>query len=155
MLHGLVGRLGAPDVHFPGHVSNEELVAYYDVADLFLCASEHEGFCVPLIEAFHMRVPVVALRRHRGARDDGRRRRALRGPRSRHTSRRSSTPCWPMPGCTSSIIASQDAALARLAASDFGGTLLRFVEQALAAPRHGGGRGRRSTSGTSLRATSG
>jgi L-malate glycosyltransferase len=32
----------------------------YDVADLFLCASEHEGFCVPLIEAFHKRVPVLA-----------------------------------------------------------------------------------------------
>ena len=40
-------RLGTPDVHFLGHVSNEELTALYDVADLFLCASEHEGFCVP------------------------------------------------------------------------------------------------------------
>ena len=53
-------RIGAHDVHFLGHVSNEELAAYYEVADLFLCASEHEGFCVPLIEAFHKRVPVVA-----------------------------------------------------------------------------------------------
>ena len=60
MLHQLVATLGTPDVHFSGHVSNEELAAYYDVADLFLCASEHEGFCVPLVEAFHMRVPVVA-----------------------------------------------------------------------------------------------
>ena len=48
------------DVHFAGHVSNEELAAYYEVADLFLCASEHEGFCVPLVEAFYARVPVVA-----------------------------------------------------------------------------------------------
>ena len=39
---------------------NEELTALYDVADLFLCASEHEGFCVPLIEAFYKRVPVLA-----------------------------------------------------------------------------------------------
>ena len=60
MVQSVAARLGTPDVHFPGHVSNEELVAYYDVADLFLCASEHEGFCVPLIEAFHMGVPVVA-----------------------------------------------------------------------------------------------
>ncbi len=28
--------------------------------DLFLCASEHEGFCVPLMEAFHTRMPVIA-----------------------------------------------------------------------------------------------
>ena len=55
-----VARIGAADVHFLGHVSNEELTAYYELADVFLCASEHEGFCVPLIEAFHMGVPVVA-----------------------------------------------------------------------------------------------
>src|SRR5688500_9397865 len=60
MLHALIARLGTPDVHFLGHVSNEELSALYDVADLFLCASEHEGFCVPIIEAFHKRVPVLA-----------------------------------------------------------------------------------------------
>ena len=47
-------------VHFVGHVSDEELVAYYEVADLFLCASEHEGFCVPLVEAFYKQVPVLA-----------------------------------------------------------------------------------------------
>ena len=60
MLHALVARLGTPDVHFLGHVSNEELTALYDVADLFLCASEHEGFCVPLIESFYKQVPVLA-----------------------------------------------------------------------------------------------
>ena len=49
-----------PDVHLLGHVSNEELTAYYEMADVFLCASEHEGFCVPLVESFHMGVPVVA-----------------------------------------------------------------------------------------------
>ena len=47
-------------MHFIGHVSDEELVAYYEVADLFLCASEHEGFCVPLVEAFYKQVPVLA-----------------------------------------------------------------------------------------------
>ena len=60
MLQSLIARLGTPDVHFLGHVSNEELTALYDVADLFLCASEHEGFCVPIVEAFHKRVPVLA-----------------------------------------------------------------------------------------------
>ena len=41
-------------------MSDAELVAYYEVADLFLCASEHEGFCVPLVEAFYKQVPVLA-----------------------------------------------------------------------------------------------
>ena len=48
-------------MHLIGHVSNEELTALYDVADLFLSASEHEGFCVPLVEAFHKRIPVIAF----------------------------------------------------------------------------------------------
>jgi glycosyltransferase involved in cell wall biosynthesis len=56
----MAAELGLSHVHFAGHVSNEELVAYYEIADLFLCASEHEGFCVPLVEAFYKQVPVVA-----------------------------------------------------------------------------------------------
>ena len=60
LLQPLVARLGTPDVHFLGQVTNEELTALYDAADLFLCASEHEGFCVPIIEAFYKRVPVLA-----------------------------------------------------------------------------------------------
>ena len=47
-------------MHFVGHVSDEELVAFYEIADLFLCASEHEGFCVPIVEAFYKQVPVLA-----------------------------------------------------------------------------------------------
>ena len=60
-LYELIARLGTPDVHLVGHVSNEELTALYDVADLLLSASEHEGFCVPLVEAFHKGIPVVAF----------------------------------------------------------------------------------------------
>ena len=59
-LEALVARLGLTDVHFVGHVSKAELVALYQCADLFLCMSEHEGFGVPLIEAMHFGVPVVA-----------------------------------------------------------------------------------------------
>ena len=55
-----IAELELTHVHFAGHVSDEELVAYYDVADLFLCASEHEGFCVPLVEAFDRQIPVLA-----------------------------------------------------------------------------------------------
>ncbi len=60
MLQDFVAANGVSNVHFTGHVSNEELTAYYDLADVFLCASEHEGFCVPIVESFYKRVPVVA-----------------------------------------------------------------------------------------------
>ncbi len=59
-LHHLVATLDTSHVHFIGHVSDEELVAFYEIADLFLCASEHEGFCVPIVEAFYKQVPVLS-----------------------------------------------------------------------------------------------
>ena len=43
-----------------GGVSAAELAAYYRAADVFVVCSEHEGFCVPLLEAMHYRVPIVA-----------------------------------------------------------------------------------------------
>jgi glycosyltransferase involved in cell wall biosynthesis len=56
----LAARLGTPDVHFVGHVDFRELCTCYRVADLYLTMSEHEGFCVPLLEAMHFGVPIVA-----------------------------------------------------------------------------------------------
>jgi glycosyltransferase involved in cell wall biosynthesis len=47
-------------VDFAGSVSPGELTAYFLTADVFVSASEHEGFCVPLLEAMHHRVPIVA-----------------------------------------------------------------------------------------------
>lgn len=44
----------------PSPVSPEELAAYYRRADAFVTLSEHEGFCVPLIEAMAFGKPVVA-----------------------------------------------------------------------------------------------
>ena len=41
-------------------MSFPEILAYYRAADLFLCMSEHEGFCVPLVEAMFFGVPIVA-----------------------------------------------------------------------------------------------
>lgn len=52
-------RLGA-NVEFSGHVSQSELNAYYSIADAMLVTSQHEGFCVPILEAFYFGVPVVA-----------------------------------------------------------------------------------------------
>ena len=45
---------------FTGQISMEEMVAYYQTANMFLCMSDHEGFCVPLIEAMRYDVPIVA-----------------------------------------------------------------------------------------------
>ena len=53
-------KLGLSDVIFSGHVKFDELLAYYSVADVFLCMSEHEGFCVPLLESMYFDIPVIA-----------------------------------------------------------------------------------------------
>ena len=45
---------------FPGAVSDAELAAYYRWADVYVSLSEHEGFCVPLVEAMAADVPVLA-----------------------------------------------------------------------------------------------
>jgi glycosyltransferase involved in cell wall biosynthesis len=50
----------------PGAVSIESgltaaaLGDRYRAAHAFVCLSEHEGFCIPLLEAFHFGVPVIA-----------------------------------------------------------------------------------------------
>lgn len=41
-------------------VSDEDLNAYYKLADLYLSLSEHEGFGIPLIEALKYDIPVLA-----------------------------------------------------------------------------------------------
>ncbi|HET7489713.1 MAG TPA: glycosyltransferase [Acidimicrobiales bacterium] len=53
--------LGVGDaVRLLGSVSFEELVARYRAASVLVCLSEHEGYCVPLLEAMAAGVPVVA-----------------------------------------------------------------------------------------------
>jgi len=133
MLNGLVARLGTPDVHFLGHVSNEELTALYDIADLFLCASEHEGFCVPLIEAFHKQVPVMAYAATAvpATMDGGG---VLYDTKDPIEIARVMAAILDDGDVEDAIVAGQDAALARLRAKDFGGTLLRFVDQVRATP---------------------
>jgi len=48
------------DVIFTGHIPFNQILSYYRIADLFLCLSEHEGFCVPLVEAMWFHVPIIA-----------------------------------------------------------------------------------------------
>ncbi|HEY3384096.1 MAG TPA: glycosyltransferase family 4 protein [Vicinamibacterales bacterium] len=45
---------------FTGPVTDEDLAAYYRMASVYLSLSEHEGFCVPLLEAMAMDVPILA-----------------------------------------------------------------------------------------------
>jgi glycosyltransferase involved in cell wall biosynthesis len=59
-LQGLVKALELEDVIFTGHIPFKEILAYYHVADVFLCMSEHEGFCVPLVESMFFKIPIIA-----------------------------------------------------------------------------------------------
>lgn len=55
-----IEKLGVKNVTFTGHIPFSAMLAYYAGADLFLCMSDHEGFCVPLVEAMHFSLPIVA-----------------------------------------------------------------------------------------------
>tara|TARA_Y100000588_G_scaffold376821_1_gene455094 strand:- start:60 stop:1124 length:1065 start_codon:yes stop_codon:yes gene_type:complete len=61
-LRNLILRYDMPPDRFifTGEVSEVELLTYYQNAHAYLSLSEHEGFCVPLIEAMANDVPVVA-----------------------------------------------------------------------------------------------
>ena len=59
-LRGYVKDLELEDVLFTGHIKFDEILAYYRVSDVFLCMSEHEGFCVPLVEAMCFDLPIIA-----------------------------------------------------------------------------------------------
>lgn len=132
----MAAELRLSNVHFVGHVSEAELIAYYECADLFLCASEHEGFCVPIVEAFHKQVPVLAYA-------------ATAVPATMDGAGVLYEDKYPGhvaalidaimsdPDLQDTIVERQLAAVARLQARDFGGTLLRFVEGILAEPRRG------------------
>ena len=61
-LHSYAAELGVLDaVRFVGRISDEALAAAYDDADVLVVASEHEGFCVPVVEAMARDLPVVAF----------------------------------------------------------------------------------------------
>ena len=52
--------LASQSIHFAGAVTQAQLNAFYRCAHVFLCMSEHEGFCIPLIESIVHDVPVLA-----------------------------------------------------------------------------------------------
>ena len=134
MLHQLAARLGVTNVHFAGHVSDAELSAYYDVADVFLCASAHEGFCVPIVESFYKQIPVVAYAASAVPA-------TMDGAGVLFTTQEPLEVAALMDAILDDtqlyerIVQRQEEALERLRAKDFDGTLLRFVDQVLKSPR--------------------
>jgi glycosyltransferase involved in cell wall biosynthesis len=133
-LHTLIARLGVKNVHILGQVTNEELTALYDAADLFLCASEHEGFCVPIMEAFYKRVPVLAYAATAVPK-------TMDGGGILYESREPRRVAALMQALLedadleTQVLEAQDAALARLRAQPFDRIVMGFVEQVLAGPR--------------------
>lgn len=59
-LRALADQLAPGAVTIEGGITRERLADRYREAHAFLCLSEHEGFCVPVLEALHFGVPVVA-----------------------------------------------------------------------------------------------
>ena len=132
----LVNELGLQHIHFAGHVSDAELIAYYEVADLFLCCSEHEGFCVPLIEAFYKQIPVLAYAATAVPA-------TMDGAGVLFDTKDPAYVAALMDGILSDphlqdvMVDEQLAAVERLQAKDFDHTLLGVVAQILASPRRG------------------
>jgi len=57
----LAAELGLADAVRHGEdLTDAELAAWYADADVFVCLSEHEGFCIPLLEAMRAGLPIVA-----------------------------------------------------------------------------------------------
>jgi glycosyltransferase involved in cell wall biosynthesis len=61
MMEAQKKKLQLEDAGFYGAVPEAHLSAYYQAADVFLCMSEHEGFCIPLLEAMVAGIPVLAF----------------------------------------------------------------------------------------------
>src|SRR5204862_1774836 len=124
-LQQMISTLGTANVHFAGHVTDAELTAYYETADLFLCASAHEGFCVPITESFYKQVPVVAYAATAVPS-------TMDGAGVLYSTQEPLEVAAVIDAVLSddnlydAIVRKQDAAVARLRAKDFDGTLLRF-----------------------------
>lgn len=59
LIERLVAQSGATGITLAGGLDQADLNATYAAADALLHLSDHEGFCIPLLEAFHFDLPVV------------------------------------------------------------------------------------------------
>ena len=61
-LKRLAQQLSLEDhVRFVGQRDDGELKALYQAAHVYICMSEHEGFCLPVVEAMHFGLPVISF----------------------------------------------------------------------------------------------
>lgn len=120
----------ADDVVFTGHVEHDDLLACYAAANVFLCLSEHEGFCVPLLEAMAFSLPVVAY-------DAGAVRETLRGAGvllTRKDPEEVAELLWHLRqdgALRRSVLDTQRHALGELEGTDFGALLLERLSPVL------------------------
>jgi L-malate glycosyltransferase len=133
-LQEMVRELRVDEVVFTGHVDDDDLIACYRAADLFLCLSEHEGFCVPLQEAMALGVPVLAY-------DAGAVKETLLGGGLLMAGEKKPEEVAGLvdavvrvPELRQSILASQARALERLRGTDFRALLLDRLAPVLAPP---------------------
>lgn len=61
-LQTFINELNLDSSWIADSVRDDELTAFYRSARVFATASEHEGFCVPVLEAMAFELPVVARR---------------------------------------------------------------------------------------------
>lgn len=126
----LVDDLRLDEVAFTGQVDDEDLYAYYRLADAFLCLSEHEGFCVPLQEAMLFGVPVIAY-------DAGAVRETLKGGGVLLKEKRPEVVAELIhqvltdPRLRRSVLATQDRAVAAIRGTDFGALLREALKPVL------------------------
>lgn len=129
----LVRELGVAEVVFTGRVDDDELYACYRVADVFLCLSEHEGFCVPLQEAMLFGLPVVAY-------ETGAVRETLHGGGVLLQDKRPELVAELLDRLTHAgplrrtVLASQARAVAEIRATDFGALLRERLQPVLEGP---------------------
>ena len=60
VIRALVRELNLPNLHIAGSVSAGALASYYRGATAFVTASDHEGLCLPVLEAMAFDLPVIA-----------------------------------------------------------------------------------------------
>jgi L-malate glycosyltransferase len=136
-LQELVRALRVEEVVFTGHVDHDDLLACYAAGDVFLCLSEHEGYCVPLVEAMVAGLPVVAH-------DAGAVRETLRGggllledkPPERVAALLHELATDPL--LRQAVLARQARAVAEIRALDFGALLADRLSPVLAGPAPAG-----------------
>ena len=48
------------NIIFTGKIADEDVYTFYKFSSAFICMSEHEGFCIPILEAQYFGLPVIA-----------------------------------------------------------------------------------------------